>query len=59
MDVPVFTALIGVGGSLMGTIVGGCLTMYANFFLNRRRERTEFRMGCRLIAGELEETNSL
>jgi hypothetical protein len=55
MDVPVFTALIGVGGSLMGTIVGGCLTMYANFFLNRHRERAEFRMGCRLIAGELEE----
>jgi len=55
MDVPVLTAVIGVGGSLMGTIVGGCLTMYANFFLNRRRERAEFRMGCRLIAGELEE----
>jgi hypothetical protein len=55
MDVPVLTAVIGVSGSLMGTIVGGCLTMYANFFLNRRRERAEFRMGCRLIAGELEE----
>jgi len=56
MDVPVFTALIGVGGSLMGAIVGGCLTMYSNFFLNKRRERAEFRMGCRLIAGELEES---
>ena len=55
MDLPVLTAVISVSGTLFGTIVGGCLTMYANFFLNRRRERAEFRMGCRLIAGELEE----
>jgi hypothetical protein len=55
MDAPVLTAVIGIGGSLMGTIIGGCLTMYSNFFLNRRRERAEFRKGCRLIAGELEQ----
>ena len=54
MDVPIFTALIGVGGSLMGTIVGGCLTMYSNFLLNKRRARAEFRTGGRLIAGELQ-----
>jgi hypothetical protein len=55
MDAPVLTAVISVSGTLLGAIVGGCLTMYSNFFLNKRRERAEFRMGCRLIAGELEE----
>ena len=59
MDVPILTAVIGVGGSLMGTIIGGCLTMYSNFLLNRRRERAEFRIGCRLIAGELGENHAL
>jgi hypothetical protein len=57
MDVPILTAVIGVGGSLMGTIIGGCLTVYSNFFLNRRRERAEFRIGCRLISGELRENH--
>jgi hypothetical protein len=55
MDAPVLTAVISVSGTLLGAIVGGCLTMYSNFFLNKRRERAEFRMSCRLIAGELEE----
>ena len=59
MDAPILTAAIGVGGSLMGTIIGGCLTMYSNFFLNKRRERAEFRIGCRLIDGELEENHAL
>ena len=54
MDAPVLTAVIGVSGTLFGTIVGGCLTMYGNFFLNKRRERAEFRTGGRLIAGELQ-----
>jgi hypothetical protein len=58
MDVPVLTAVIGVGGALIGTIVGGCLTMFSNFFLNKRRERAEFRMACRLIALELEEKDA-
>jgi hypothetical protein len=53
MDVPILTAVIGVSGTLMGTIVGGCLTMFTNFLLNKRREQAEVRMGCRLIAGEL------
>jgi hypothetical protein len=55
MDVPILTAVISVSGTLFGTIVGGCLTMYANFFLNKRREQAEFRIGCRLIDGELQE----
>jgi hypothetical protein len=54
MDVPILTAVISVSGALLGTIVGGCLTMYSNFFLNRRREQADGRIGCRLIAGELE-----
>ena len=54
MDLPVLTAVISVSGTLLGAIVGGCLTMYSNFFLNRRREQADFRIGCRLIAGELE-----
>src|SRR5271165_2727841 len=56
MDVPILTAVISVSGALAGTMVGGCLTMYSNFFLNRRREQLEFRIGCRLIAGELEQS---
>jgi hypothetical protein len=55
MDVPILTAVISVTGTLLGAIVGGCLTMYSNFFLNKRRERAELRTGCRLIAVELEE----
>jgi hypothetical protein len=59
MDAPVLTAVVSVSGTLLGTIVGGCLTMYSNFFLNKRRERAEFRIGCRLIALELEEKAAL
>ena len=55
MDVPILTAVIGVTGTLMGTIVGGCLTMFTNALLQKRREQAEFRIGCRLIAGELED----
>jgi hypothetical protein len=58
MDAPVLTAIISVSGTLLGAIVGGCLTMFTNFFLNKRRERAEFRIGCRLIAGELEESHA-
>jgi hypothetical protein len=56
MDIPILTAIIGVSGTLLGTIVGGCLTTFTNFLLNKRRERAEFRIGCRLIAGELWES---
>jgi hypothetical protein len=31
--------------------------MYSNFLLNKRRERAEFRIGCRLIAGELDDNS--
>jgi hypothetical protein len=55
MDVPVLTAVIGVSGTLLGTIVGGCLTTFTNILLQKRREQAEFRVGCRLIAGELED----
>jgi hypothetical protein len=55
MDVPVLTAVIGVTGTLLGTIVGGCLTTFTNYLLQKRREQAEFRMGCRLIAGELQD----
>jgi hypothetical protein len=58
MDAPILTAVISVSGTLLGTIVGGCLTMYANFFLNKRREQAEFRIGCRLVAEELEDKGS-
>src|ERR1700736_3367126 len=57
MDVPILTAVIGVSGTLMGTIVGGCLSMVTNFLLNKRRERAEFRIGCRLIAGVLDDNS--
>jgi hypothetical protein len=55
MDVPILTAVIGVSGTLLGTIVGGCLTTFTNVLLQKRREQAEFRIGCRLIDGELQE----
>jgi hypothetical protein len=55
MDVPILTAVIGVSGTLLGTIVGGCLTTFTNILVQKRRERAEFRIGCRLVAGELQE----
>jgi hypothetical protein len=55
MDVPILTAVIGVTGTLLGTIVGGCLTTFTNFLLQKRREEAEFRIGCRLIIGEMQE----
>jgi hypothetical protein len=56
MDVPVLTAVIGVSGTLLGTIVGGCLTTFTNLLLQKRRERVELRVGCRLLASELQES---
>ena len=53
MDVPVLTAIIGVSGTLIGAIVGGCLTTFTNFLVQKRREQAELRVGCRLIASEL------
>jgi hypothetical protein len=59
MDAPILPAVISVSGALLGTIVGGCFTMYSNSFLNKRRERAEFRIGCRLIAAELGEDHAI
>jgi hypothetical protein len=56
MDVPILTAIIGVSGTLMGASVGGCLTPFTNFLLQKRREQAELRIGCRLIEGELQES---
>jgi hypothetical protein len=56
MDVPVLTAVIGVVGTLMGAIVGGFLTPFTNFLLQKRREQAELRIGCRLIDSELQES---
>jgi hypothetical protein len=59
MDVPILTAVIGVTGTLMGTIVGGCLTTFTNILVQKRRERAEFRIGCRLVDGELGENHAV
>jgi hypothetical protein len=59
MDVPILTAIIGVGGTLAGTIIGGCLTTFTNFLVKKRQERAEFRIGCRLITSELSEYEDL
>ena len=55
MEVPVLTAIICVGG----IIVGGCLTMFTNYLLQKRRERAEFRIGCRLIDSDLGESEDV
>jgi hypothetical protein len=59
MDVPILTAIIGVSGTLLGAIVGGSLTTFTNLLLQKRREKAEFKVGCRLIAGELQENEDL
>jgi hypothetical protein len=59
MDVPILTVVIGVTGTLMGTIVGGCLTTFTNILAQKRRERAEFRIGCRLVDGELGENHAV
>lgn len=54
MDVPVLVAIISVSGTLLGTVVGGSIVTWGNYFLARRRERLEFRTACRLISVELQ-----
>ena len=58
MDLPILAAIIGVGGTLLGTIVGWCLMMVTNFLVQKRRDEAKFRIGCRLIIGELEDGES-
>jgi hypothetical protein len=54
MDVPILVAIISVSGTLLGTVVGGSIVTWGNYFLARRRERLEFRTACRLISAELQ-----
>ena len=58
MNVPILVAIISVGGTLLGTVVGGTGVLCGNLYLARRRERLEFRAACRLVAAELQD-NSL
>jgi len=50
MDLPILVAIISVAGTLLGTVVGGCIVTGGNYLLARRREKLEFRTACRLIA---------
>jgi hypothetical protein len=54
MEVPILVAIISVSGTLLGTVVGGSMVTWGNYFLARRRERLEFRTACRLISAELQ-----
>ena len=58
MDVPILVAVISVSGTQLGTVVGGGIVTWGNYFLARRRERLEFTTACRLISVELQ-TNHL
>jgi hypothetical protein len=55
MEVPIVVAIISVTGTLLGTIVGGSIATYGNYYLAKRRERIEFRTACRLVAAELQD----
>jgi hypothetical protein len=57
MDVPILVAIISVGGTLLGTVVGGTIAIYGNAHLAKRRERLEFRTACRLVAAELQDNS--
>jgi hypothetical protein len=54
MDVPILVAIISVSGTLLGTVVGGSIVTWGNYYLARRRERLEFRTASRLISAELQ-----
>jgi hypothetical protein len=64
MDVPIEVAIISVGGSLAGTITGGAIVTWGNYYLARWRQQAEdnkeariradeLRKACRLIEDEL------
>jgi hypothetical protein len=38
MDVPILAVIIGVSGTLLGTVAGGTIAIYGNVYLARRRE---------------------
>ena len=54
MDVPILVAIISVSGTLLGTVVGGSIVTWGNYFLARRRKRLEFTTACRLISAGLQ-----
>jgi hypothetical protein len=54
MELPILVAIISVGGTLLGTITGGVIVSYGNWYLARRKEKLEFRTACRLISTELQ-----
>jgi|SRR5665213_873439 len=57
MDVPILVAIISVGGTLSGAVVGGSIAFVSNAYLTRRRENLEFRMACRLVAADFHEAH--
>jgi hypothetical protein len=57
MELPILVAIISVGGSLLGTIVGGSIVTGGNYLLARRREKVELKTACRLISTELQDAN--
>ena len=54
MELPILVAVISVSGSLAGTITGGVIVSYGNWYLARRKEKLEFKTACRLISTELQ-----
>jgi hypothetical protein len=54
MELPILVAIISVGGSLLGTVVGGSIVTGGNYLLARRREKVELKTACRLISAELQ-----
>lgn len=57
MELPLLVAIISVTGTLLGTITGGVIVSYGNFFLTRRKEQLEFRTACRLVSAELQDAH--
>jgi hypothetical protein len=57
MELPILVAVISVGGSLLGTIVGGSIVTGGNYLLARRMEKVELKTACRLVSAELQDAN--
>jgi hypothetical protein len=53
------TGIIGVVGTLLGAIAVGSLNLFSNVFLNKHRERLEFRTASRLVAEELRRNRAI
>jgi hypothetical protein len=59
MDVPILVATISVTGTLLGAVLGSTIATFSNFAVSRRRERLDFRTGCRLVQSELSANEAL